>query len=383
MLDSVRPAPDPAPNALSVPRLPPVTTSLSALARSENPARSDSAPQGSSAARPRASARRLAGYVALGAGLALVGTATLSLVVSEPEQVVLHGAPAVKRTPKGNEVRWRKKATTVYIDASVDQLGPGARDAIRNAFGTWLQTEAKLPALTFASTSGVRLEAKPDGKNSVIFAPITVKGHERDLAITLTYSDEKTGDIIESDIVINANYPYELLEDSESGPPRVDGRHDDEDEDAPEDDDGDHDHGAVELDADGEARPHVNTAVRSERRSSCVAQQVQATCGRDVYDLENVMTHEVGHFFGLGEDVNDTAATMYVCTNRCETHKRKLTSADASVLTALYAGGFPDDVVSEARAGCVGARFAPAGSPSFAVVAAAVGALLFAARRRR
>ena len=48
-------------------------------------------------------------------------------------------------------------------------------------------------------------------------------------------------------------------------------------------------------------------------------------------------THEAGHFFGLGEDYTDLAATMYVTTAPCDVHKRVLTDDDTSTLAALYA----------------------------------------------
>lgn len=297
------------------------------------------------------------------------------------EQSAVQGSPGVKHTSKGNEVRWRKRQTTVYIDSSVDRLGPHARDAIRAAFGAWLETNARLPGVTFDTTSGVAVEPKPDGKNTVTFAPITVKGHERDLAITLTYSDEITGDIIESDIVINANYPFELIKQNGSRseePGFVDA-------DGEEPDEYGTVHAALAAEAaNGADNLRVNSTVRSEQRSSCVAQQVEPACGRDVYDVQNVLTHEVGHFFGLGEDSENTASTMYVCTNRCETHKRMLTNADTTTLTSLYQGEFTDSEDSTAEAvGCQGARLAPTGSPATGALFAAAAALVLAARRRR
>jgi hypothetical protein len=98
--------------------------------------------------------------------------------------------------------------------------------------------------------------------------------------------------------------------------------------------------------------------------------------------VQNVMTHEVGHFFGLGEDMEDSSATMYYCTNRCETHKRVLTVADASVMTTLYPEDAPETGESKA-AGCGGARLARGqggARPEWVLV---LGVLFAVARRRR
>lgn len=351
----------------------PPATSLSALAQSKGP--------GDSAVSPAGAVHRTRGLgriAALGAGLSFLlvaGFAGSHAKVQTPHADVLHAAPGVKQTPDGKQVRWRKKSTTVYIDASVDQLGPGVRHAIQGAFGTWLETGASLPRLTFDSATGLVTQPKPDGKNSVVFAPITLPGHERDLAITLTYSDEKTGDILESDIVINRNFPFEVFESTDQTERRADGHRGNSLQDGDDDSD--------DKDSDDETADsvRVSTAVQTERRSSCVAQQVQSSCGREVYDVANVMTHEVGHFFGLGEDMSDTSATMYVCTNRCETHKRELATADAGVLTALYLDPIPELDQSTA-AGCNAARIAPRGASGIAGISALLAALVLRSRRR-
>jgi len=328
----------------------------------------------------------MARYLALGVGAALLtlGGAFVLGDSTDPRATILHGAPGMRHTPNGAKVRWRTPETTLYIDSSVERLGPKAPEAIRNAFGTWLETNARLPRLTFGTAHGTQAGMKPDGKNTVVLAPITVKGHERDLAITLTYSDDETGNVVEADIVINSNYPFDLLESTTKSE-----RGDDDNEprsalEAKANGAGERTRGEPGTDdpesPDDDAIANVSSTIRAEQNSSCVA-HVQPPCGRDVYDLENVLAHEAGHFFALGEDMTDTSATMYACTNRCEIHKRVLTDADEAALAVLYAEepGEAGDPV----AGCGGARLALRGTPAGAGVVVVLTALLLTTRRRR
>jgi hypothetical protein len=277
-----------------------------------------------------------------------------------PKPIILHGSPGVRHTADGKAIRWRTRATTVYIDSSVDRLGPEARDTIRKAFGTWGDGDAPLPALTFGSVERAEARLKSDGKNSVLFAPITIEGHEKDLAITITYSDEKTGNVVEADVVINAAYSFAFLdrplEASSDGAGRShdvanvarDARGDPNERSNGHEYESGRDGGAV--------APRVTTAsnVRASENSSCVVRASEPSCNRDVYDVENVLSHEVGHFFGLGEEMSDTSATMYLCTNRCETHKRELTIVDRAAVAWLYAK--EPALPGEGGVGCGGAQ---------------------------
>ena len=54
-------------------------------------------------------------------------------------------------------------------------------------------------------------------------------------------------------------------------------------------------------------------------------------------DLENVVVHELGHFFGLSHSPDDENATMWACAERGETMKRSLEDDDRAGWCAIYA----------------------------------------------
>lgn len=58
----------------------------------------------------------------------------------------------------------------------------------------------------------------------------------------------------------------------------------------------------------------------------------------DAVDLTNILTHEAGHFFGIGHS-DDTGATMYGRAPRGETSKRTLAQDDIDALCAIYPPG--------------------------------------------
>jgi hypothetical protein len=287
--------------------------------------------------------------IALGASVAVCvvfGLAVRDRGSSSLERSVLHGSTGIKYTEDGVEVRWRTRLSKVSIDASIEKLGPNAAAAVQQAFGTWLGSNPKLPDLSFDMTRGARVELEPDGKSTVLLAPISLRGHEDDLAVTLTYSDATTGAIIEADIVINSKHAFRVLQSDEGA---------------------------------------SSGAEKSELPRSCARSGASATsCSGDAYDLQNIVTHEVGHFFGLGEEMTDDGASMFYCSSRCETHKRSLNQVDATSISTLYvtateSGAEPP---TESQAGCGGARLVPGGNLREAALAIS-SALLLLARRRR
>jgi hypothetical protein len=263
----------------------------------------------------------LAGTIACLA-LAVFGARRRSTAPHRPQldAQVVSGRAGLRKTPSGDDERWSQGPVTVVVDPTLAAASPTARDAIVAAFGAWMSTSASLPQVTvdISSTPG---EAVQDGVNRLVLAPITVPGHESDLAITISYADSSTGQLLEADTIFNSAYPWASIDTAEVG-------------DDP------------------------------------------STCGRR-YDLQNVATHEAGHFFGLGEDYQDTTTTMYVSSRPCQTSKRVLTATDVSVISGLYAGSSP------AAAASCGAHIARSSETNDGALAASCLLGCAAARRLR
>lgn len=201
------------------------------------------------------------------------------------------GSPILRKTVTGLNERWGPSSVTITIDPTLARATAAGSRPVIDAFGAWSASGALLPPLSIdvATTPG---PAERDGVNRMIFGPITVAGSEQALAITITYVDDETGAIVEADTIFNSAYPWTALEK------------------------------------------------RDEADKRC----------RSRYDLQNVATHEAGHFFGLGEDYQDTTTTMYVSSELCQTSKRVLSSSDVSVMSGLYV----QSLAPASQAGCGG-----------------------------
>ncbi|HYQ01645.1 MAG TPA: matrixin family metalloprotease [Polyangiaceae bacterium] len=284
---------------------------------------------------------KVVALAALSAAFGLTGAVGLSHLRARTAPVVqiVSGNPTLKKGSDGESVRWHAKKSKVYFDASLDNAGAHAREAVQLGFGTWVGSGAKLPSLDFDSTKDAKFGQVPNGKSEVMYGPITLAGHENDLALTVTFSDPKTGEVVESDMIFNSNHPYGIL-------------------------------------------PYAGQAMGMQNTASCDQK----------YDLQSVATHEAGHFFGLGEDFDSKPATMYYTTGRCETNKRALLSSDETTMNALYlvasnnqASDSDNDASGETATakGCGGARIGQGRTNGSVPALSLLGLLGFVAWRRR
>jgi hypothetical protein len=277
------------------------------------------------------------------AGGAYFATKSETTARREPHRGV--ATPGLKQTKSGGHVRWHRDAIDVVVDKSFTELaGP---KLFGQAVDAWRATGANLPAVSTKSGKdrSVGYKNKGDNENVVVSAPAGWERAKGALAITVLTYEEETGRILDGDILLNGGgRSFAVFDKDES----IVGS------------------AAVAIDGTGQSSDSQTKAAK--------------------YDVQSVTTHELGHFFGLGEDYDDAKATMYVSTRFGEIHKRIVTKNEGTVIAGLYAA---DDVqasedTGSRSGGCGGAQLAQpgrAGSAWLGFVVAGLGLGLYAAAR--
>ena len=353
------------PRAPKEPEIRNVPSMLSLRSSASTVAPEDKAPNSAQQA-PRGPARRKLWFFAALSVIAGIAGASAFGRVGAVSSDVRSGSPGYKQSPSGHELHWAKKSLTVYLDGSLDKLGAGSREAVMQAFGQWVASDTRLPDLTF-DTGKTSTEPKQDGKSTVSYGRITAPGHEHDVAITITYSNDKSGEILEADIILNSLYPMGVLT-AQTAAVVANGSSDDHD-------------GKNGKDSTGKDSSGKGSA--SKGSGSVVASNLPESMDcQNRYDAQNVTTHEAGHFFGLGEDPVERRATMFQTIDQCETHKRVLALTDVGAVTTLYA---KTEDPEEAKAGARACSFGgvPTSSGALWVSAGIFGLSLLRRRRAR
>jgi Matrixin len=249
-------------------------------------------------------------------------SAPLALVLLA--SAVLHPSSAqayvARRTESGQPVHWDAERITLVVDPSISAIDPEAITAVTRAFAAWgAVSGASAPevVITEGAVDEVGYRSERENRNTLRYLPSGYEPAGRALAITLLSFDDG-GRILDADIVISGGSARDF----------------------------------AMLAADGTA---------SERGP---------------YDLENVLTHEAGHLFGLAHNDEDADVTMYFSSARGETKKRDLAGDDEDGLRFLY----PE--TAELPASC-SATSAPRRSPDGLCVLAAPLALAGLRGKRR
>jgi hypothetical protein len=222
---------------------------------------------------------------------------------------------------RGQNVRWNSPRVDVIVDTSFLSLSADALQIAAASFAAWRGPDASLPEVALHEGTADGVGYLPGGFN---LSTIRFEPEGSDLAVgalgaTLTTYDAD-GNLIDADIILNGgpDRPFAVLPALDIFPDPV----------------------------------H--------------------------YDIQNVLTHEVGHFFGFGEEPDLPDATMFPTSGRGETHKRDLSADDSEGVSLLYAPAEGEAV----QTGCsLGA--ARTGALPHAVIGTLVALTLLLGRLRR
>jgi hypothetical protein len=205
-------------------------------------------------------------------------------------------AYVLAETASGTPAHWQADHIDVVIDPSIDALGPAARDAVETSFATWRAvSESAVPEVGF--TSGVAdpigYRANAANANTVRYVAGGYPPAGSALSITIATYD-MSGAFVDADVVING-------------------------------------------------LPGLSFAVLDPSAPPLAADAMLSA----PYDLQNVVTHEAGHFFGMAHANDLPDDTMFPTSAQGETKKRTLGDDDAAGIRSLY----PDAFVASCNAG--------------------------------
>lgn len=239
--------------------------------------------------------------------------AALAILLSVISLGASASAQSTQFDASGDAVHWFRADTPLIVDTSG---APSAFADLQSIASRAADTWNAVPGTTHLSPvigvlGPVGYDSSPNAENhsGVTVSTTGLPGMQSDaLAITLVTTRHDTGEILDTDVIFNAR-----------------------------------DHVFAALDAAG-------------------------MLGRTdvLYDIQNVLTHEMGHVLGLVEDAANPHATMYPSSAPGEVSKRTLSDIDIASVQRAYGYGTPSTAeatptaVPATAAGCGGARVAPA-----------------------
>ncbi len=194
----------------------------------------------------------------------------LALAVGSPSNV---SAYSLRQGKDGVQLHWKVDTLGVEVDTKslAGVSGPHLMDQVRAAFVTWSANGVPSRS-TFRDRKGAATATK-DGRNMVRWIKSGWSHGKETVAITISWYRVSTGELLESDIVANAQ-----------------------------------DH---------------RWAINPKK-------------GSGLYDVQNIMAHEVGHFWGVGHS-QEKSATMWIDSMPEQVSKRSLARDDRDGIAALVA----------------------------------------------
>lgn len=255
-----------------------------------------------------------------------------------------------------NNSYWGTPQVAVTIDPSLEQIGSFAVDGLIASTEAW-HGVANTPTFTFSvgEVDGIGYFQGKQNQNSVRFARDGEPRAKGALAITVVTALTDNGRILDADIIVNGVYRFGRVR-SES----VDNN------------------GGV-VDEKGGRGSDESGESQASSKSDAIK--------HNEFDLQNVLTHEVGHVLGLKDVHDDDQATMYVYSSPGETIKRSVSSADRLALETTYANVELNEAgnAEPANVGCGGATIAgdDSGARRWALCAALGLGVVLVQRRRK
>ena len=218
----------------------------------------------------------------------------------------LIGAPSaahayvLEQDHTGHPVRWPNAAVTFSVDPSASnaRVTPGALQAAAQSAASHWNAATPVQITVSEAPAHVAVGYDPDhpaqNQNTITLANDDWAYDDGVVAVTLRTYDYDTHAILDTDIVLNASQ-----------------------------------HCFAALPADSEPG--------------------QSLCD----DLENALTHEMGHALGLAHNTTLDTATMYASSQAGEVSKRHLSADDVNGVEAIYDGAAQAD--GEPAGGCAAA----------------------------